>query len=289
MTQRENLLYNRYVNTHSYISRKLIPLILTSLLLFACQTRESQPESTISVTNPPTQELTPTSIEPTLEPTPTPNPVLVEDEKFTVLRSQMVADQIAPRGIADPSVLDAMRTVPRHKFVPDDMVEQAYEDHPLPIGYGQTISQPFIVALMTQTLEPKPGQRILEIGTGSGYQAAVLAELDVEVYTIEIIPELAEQATKRLEDLGYTNVHTLNADGYFGWEEFAPFDAVIVTAAPDHLPQPLANQLVEGGRLVIPIGPVGFVQTLWLFEKESGELQATNLGGVSFVPFTGEH
>jgi protein-L-isoaspartate(D-aspartate) O-methyltransferase len=164
----------------------------------------------------------------------------------------MVADQIAPRGIADPSVLDAMRTVPRHKFVPDDMVEQAYEDHPLPIGYGQTISQPFIVALMTQTLEPKPGQRILEIGTGSGYQAAVLAELDVEVYTIEIIPELAEQATKRLEDLGYTNVHTLNADGYFGWEEFAPFDAVIVTAAPDHLPQPLANQLVEGGRLVIP-------------------------------------
>jgi protein-L-isoaspartate(D-aspartate) O-methyltransferase len=201
----------------------------------------------------------------------------------------MVADQIAPRGIADPSVLDAMRTVPRHKFVPDDMVEQAYEDHPLPIGYGQTISQPFIVALMTQTLEPKPGQRILEIGTGSGYQAAVLAELDVEVYTIEIIPELAEQATKRLEDLGYTNVHTLNADGYFGWEEFAPFDAVIVTAAPDHLPQPLANQLVEGGRLVIPIGPVGFVQTLWLFEKESGELQATNLGGVSFVPFTGEH
>ncbi len=289
MTQRENLLYNRYVNTHSYISRKLIPLILTSLLLFACQTRESQPESTISVTNPPTQELTPTSIEPTPEPTPTPNPVLVEDEKFTVLRSQMVADQIAPRGIADPSVLDAMRTVPRHKFVPDDMVEQAYEDHPLPIGYGQTISQPFIVALMTQTLEPKPGQRILEIGTGSGYQAAVLAELDVEVYTIEIIPELAEQATKRLEDLGYTNVHTLNADGYFGWEEFAPFDAVIVTAAPDHLPQPLANQLVEGGRLVIPIGPVGFVQTLWLFEKESGELQATNLGGVSFVPFTGEH
>jgi hypothetical protein len=124
LTQRENLLYNRYVNTHSYISRKLIPLILTSLLLFACQTRESQPESTISVTNPPTQELTPTSIEPTPEPTPTPNPVLVEDEKFTVLRSQMVADQIAPRGIADPSVLDAMRTVPRHKFVPDDMVEQ---------------------------------------------------------------------------------------------------------------------------------------------------------------------
>ena len=277
------------MKVHSFDFRKFLPLVLISLLLSACQTRESQLIPTFTVTNPPIQEITPTSIPPTIEPTPTPDPVSVEDEKFTVLRSQMVADQIAPRGIADPSVLDAMRTVPRHKFVPDDMVELAYEDHPLPIGYGQTISQPFIVALMTQTLEPKPGQRILEIGTGSGYQAAVLAELGVEVYTIEIIPELADQATKRLEDLGYTNIHTLNADGYFGWEEFAPFDAVIVTAAPDHLPQPLANQLLEGGRLVIPIGPVGFVQTLWLFEKESGELQATNLGGVSFVPFTGDH
>ena len=142
---------------------------------------------------------------------------------------------------------------------------------------------------MTQTLNPKAGQRILEIGTGSGYQAAVIAELGVDVYTIEIIPELAEQAENRFKELGYTNIHTLTADGYFGWEEFAPFDAIIVTAAPDHLPQPLANQLVEGGRLVIPIGPVGYVQTLWLFEKEFGELQATNLGGVRFVPFTGEH
>lgn len=201
----------------------------------------------------------------------------------------MVTEQIEPRGIADHEILEAMRNVPRHKFVPDDMVNLAYEDHPLPIGYGQTISQPFIVALMTQTLKPEPGQRILEIGTGSGYQAAVLAELGVEVFTIEIIPELAEQSTKRLEDLGYTTVQTLNADGYFGWEEFAPFNGIIVTAAPDHLPQPLANQLLEGGRLVIPIGPVGFVQTLWLFEKKSGELQATNLGGVSFVPFTGDH
>ena len=158
---------------HLFDFRKFLSLVLISLLLFACQTRESQLSPTYTVTYPPVQESTPTSIPPTPEPTPTPNPVSVEDEKFTDLRSQMVADQIAPRGIADPSVLDAMRTVPRHKFVPDDMVELAYKDHPLPIGYGQTISQPFIVALMTQTLEPKPGQRILEIGTGSGYQAAV--------------------------------------------------------------------------------------------------------------------
>jgi protein-L-isoaspartate(D-aspartate) O-methyltransferase len=173
--------------------------------------------------------------------------------------------------------------------VPEDMVALAYEDHPLPIGYGQTISQPYIVALMTQTIYPTPGMRVLEIGTGSGYQAAVLAELGMEVYTIEIIPELAQQADQRLDELGYTNIHTLNADGYFGWQEFAPFDAVMVTAAPDHLPQPLANQLIEGGRLVIPIGPVGFLQTLWVFEKVGGELQATNLGGVTFVPLTGDH
>jgi protein-L-isoaspartate(D-aspartate) O-methyltransferase len=200
----------------------------------------------------------------------------------------MVSDQIASRGIDDEAVLSAMRNIPRHEFVPDDMVALAYQDHPLPIGYGQTISQPFIVALMTQTLNPQPGQKMLEIGTGSGYQAAVLAELGVDVYTIEIIPELADQAAQRLKRLGYTNIHTLTADGYFGWQEFAPFDAIIVTAAPDHLPLPLANQLAEGGRLVIPIGPVGFLQTLWLFEKVEGELQATNLGGVTFVPFTGD-
>jgi protein-L-isoaspartate(D-aspartate) O-methyltransferase len=257
------------------------------ILLFACQIQESQDIPTFTSTSMiPTHESTPTSIPPTVEPTSTSTTFAVEDEKFRILRSQMVDEQIALRGIDDPAILDAMRSIPRHKFVPDDMVNLAYEDHPLPIGYGQTISQPFIVALMTQSLNPEAGQRILEIGTGSGYQAAVLAELGVEVYTIEIIPELADRATKRLEELGYTKIHTLNADGYFGWEEFAPFDAIIVTAAPDHLPQPLANQLVEGGRLVIPIGPVGFVQTLWLFEKESGELQATNLGGVTFVPFT---
>jgi protein-L-isoaspartate(D-aspartate) O-methyltransferase len=142
---------------------------------------------------------------------------------------------------------------------------------------------------MTESLQLEPGQRVLEIGTGSGYQAAVLAEMNVEAYTIEIIPELVEAARTLLDDLGYANVVVLQADGYFGWEEHAPFDAIIVTAAPDHLPQPLANQLAEGGRLIVPIGPIGAVQTLWLFEKIEGELQATNLGGVRFVPLTGEH
>jgi protein-L-isoaspartate(D-aspartate) O-methyltransferase len=204
-------------------------------------------------------------------------------------RKRMVSMQIEARGIDDKAVLDAMRTVPRHLFVPQKYLDQAYADHPLPIGYGQTISQPYIVALMTEILELSPGDRVLEIGTGSGYQAAVLAELNVDVYTVEIIPELAAQADERLEKVGYSNVQVANADGYFGWENFAPYDAIIVTAAPDHLPQPLMNQLSEGGRLVIPIGPIGAVQTLWLFEKVGGEPQAMNLGPVRFVPLTGEH
>jgi protein-L-isoaspartate(D-aspartate) O-methyltransferase len=181
-----------------------------------------------------------------------------------------------------------MRTVPRHHFVTSDYLDQAYADHPLPIGFGQTISQPYIVALMTESLQVEAGEKVLEIGTGSGYQAAVLAEMDLEVYTVEIIPELAERASQVLQELGYTNVEVLAADGYLGWEEHAPYDAIIVTAAPDHLPQPLASQLKEGGRLVIPIGPIGAVQTLWLFEKIDGELEASNLGAVRFVPLTGE-
>lgn len=259
-----------------------LPLLLL-LLICACQTEAAKPSPTsTSTTTPPKAEPVPTQTE-TIPSTQ------FQEDKFVQARALMVDEQIAPRGIDNEDILMAMRRIPRHKFVPDDMLELAYNDHPLPIGYGQTISQPFIVALMTQTLNPKPGQRILEIGTGSGYQAAVLAELGVEVYTVEIIPELAQQANLRLDDLGYTNIHTLNADGYFGWQEFAPFDAIMVTAAPDHLPQPLANQLSENGRLVIPIGPVGFLQTLWLFEKVEGELSATNLGGVTFVPLTGEH
>jgi protein-L-isoaspartate(D-aspartate) O-methyltransferase len=215
-----------------------------------------------------------------------PLPTAVVDP-YTGERAAMVHEQIAGRGVRNSAVLAALSKVERHRFVPEEYMRAAYADHPLPIGYGQTISQPYIVALMSEALGIKPGDRVLEIGTGSGYQAAVLAEMGVEVYTVEIIPELARQATAVLDELGYSNVHTQNADGYFGWEAHAPYDAIIVTAAPDHLPQALGQQLKEGGRLVIPIGPVGSVQTLWLFEKQGGELTATNLGAVSFVPLTG--
>lgn len=201
----------------------------------------------------------------------------------------MVIETIARRGIKDQDVLRAMRTVPRHLFVSEGDQDYAYGDYPLPIGYGQTISQPYIVALMTELLELKEGDKVLEIGTGSGYQAAILAEIPgIEVHTIEIIPELAESARKRLAELGYSRVHCKQGDGYYGWPEHAPFDAIIVTAAPDHLPQPLADQLAVGGRMVIPIGPPGGYQTLWKFVKQpDGELQAFNMGGVAFVPFTG--
>ncbi|MCK4800484.1 MAG: protein-L-isoaspartate(D-aspartate) O-methyltransferase [Anaerolineales bacterium] len=222
----------------------------------------------------------------TTQPAPSSTPDI---DLTTEEREKMVSSQIKTRGVKDPQVLTAMETVPRHEFVPDQYLSQAYEDHPLPIGYGQTISQPFIVALMTEVLQLEKGDRVLEIGTGSGYQAAVLAEMETKVFTIEIIPELAGKAEQRLDKLGYTDIEVRYADGYYGWEEHAPFDAVIVTAAPDHLPLPLIQQLAEGGRLVIPIGPIGAVQTLWLFEKIEGELLAKNLGAVQFVPFTGNH
>jgi protein-L-isoaspartate(D-aspartate) O-methyltransferase len=198
----------------------------------------------------------------------------------------MVEDQIEGRGIADPLVLEAMATTPRHRFVPADWQGYAYNDHPLPIGYGQTISQPYIVALMTEALEVEPGERVLEIGTGSGYQAAVLAEMGIEVFTVEIVPELAETAARALLVNGYT-VATRSGDGYFGWAEEAPFDGIMVTAAPDHVPQPLVEQLADDGVMVIPVGPIGAVQTLWRFSfDDSRELVAENLGWVSFVPFT---
>jgi protein-L-isoaspartate(D-aspartate) O-methyltransferase len=197
----------------------------------------------------------------------------------------MVRSQIEDRGVSDPRVLEAMRSVPRHRFVPDDYRRQAYQDHPLPIGFGQTISQPYIVAWMTELLQLEPDFKVLEIGTGSGYQAAVLAEIVDEVYTIEIIPELAEAARERLARLGYENIEILRADGYWGWPEHGPFDSIIVTAAPDHVPQPLVHQLVPGGRLVIPIGPPGGYQSLWQFALEEGGLVGTEIAGVRFVPF----
>jgi protein-L-isoaspartate(D-aspartate) O-methyltransferase len=185
-------------------------------------------------------------------------------------------------------VVEAMMKVPRHRFVPQDYLSEAYADHPLPIGHGQTISQPYIVALMTQFLLLQPEEKVLEVGTGSGYQAAILAELTSEVYSVEIIEPLGQQAAATLKELGY-NVHCKIGDGYYGWSEYAPFDAIIVTCAPDHVPQPLINQLKDGGRLVIPVGPPGFYQTLWLVEKEDEQVKSTNLCGVRFVPMLGEH
>jgi protein-L-isoaspartate(D-aspartate) O-methyltransferase len=211
-----------------------------------------------------------------------------EEDAFTQARLELVKHDIEGAGIMNQDVVRAMQTVPRHKFVPDEYLKQAYENHPLPIGYGQTISQPYVVAWMTELLELQPGEKVLEIGTGSGYQAAVLAELGyVDVYSIEIVPELAEGAAARLKELGYDKVRVKQGDGYYGWSEYAPFDAIIVTAAPDHLPAPLAEQLAEGGRIVIPIGPAGWYQSLWKFVNKGGELKAYNMGGVSFVPFTG--
>jgi protein-L-isoaspartate(D-aspartate) O-methyltransferase len=201
-------------------------------------------------------------------------------------RIDMVKSQIEARGITDQKVLEAMRTVPRHRFIPDSDRDRAYGDYPLPIGYGQTISQPFVVAMMSEALDVGPGDRVLEVGTGSGYQAAVLAAMGCEVYTVEVIPELAARAHTVLEELGY-DVTVGVADGYFGWSEHAPFDGIIVTAAPDHVPQPLIEQLAVDAALVIPIGPVGAVQTMWKFTVDhDGEIRGENLGSVMFVPFT---
>jgi len=210
-------------------------------------------------------------------------------DPFTSAREELVQDGIIGLGITDEAVIEAMRTVPRHEFVPPDHIREAYGNYPLPIGYGQTISQPYIVALMTQALELEPDDRVLEIGTGSGYQAAVLAELVAEVYTIEIIGALADPAAESLAALGYENVQVRHADGYFGWQEAAPFDAIMITAAPDHVPQPLLAQLVMGGRMVIPVGPVGGVQTLWQITRTGEEkFISENLGPVRFVPLTRE-
>ena len=221
-------------------------------------------------------------------PTPEASPIATADA-YSNARKKMVRDTMRLRDITDEEVLAVMEKVPRHEFVPAEYLAQAYADHPLPIGYGQTISQPYIVALMTQLLKLKHGEKVLEIGTGSGYQAAVLAELTDEVYTIEIVKELAEQAEERLKRLGYTNVTIKQADGYYGWEEHAPYDTIIVTAAPDHVPQPLVEQLADGGRLVIPVGPSGSYQTLWQITRQGDDVVSKNITGVIFVPLTGEH
>jgi protein-L-isoaspartate(D-aspartate) O-methyltransferase len=211
------------------------------------------------------------------------------DDAFAAERTAMVRNQLAApsRGIRHEGVLRAMDTVPRHRFVPPSQQAQAYDDHPLPIGYGQTISQPYVVAFMTEQLDPQPEDRVLEIGTGSGYQAAVLAELVKEVYSIEILPALAQSAESTLKELNITNVHVRAGDGYQGWTEKAPFDAVIVTCAPDHVPQPLVEQLREGGRMIIPVGG-RYSQELVLLRKERASLRRQAVLPVRFVPMTGK-
>ncbi|MEW5717169.1 MAG: protein-L-isoaspartate(D-aspartate) O-methyltransferase [Chloroflexota bacterium] len=216
---------------------------------------------------------------------PTPGPSATADN-FSALRQEMVAEQIRARDVRDAAVLRALEAVPRHEFVPAEWLAQAYEDHPLPIGHGQTISQPYIVAVMTELAQIKRGDRVLEVGTGSGYQAAILAALTDQVYSVEIIPALAASAAEKLKRLGYTNVVVKNADGYNGWQEFAPFDAILVTCAPDHIPPPLIAQLKDGGRMIIPVGPVGGFQTLWRVFKRGDQVLTENVMGVLFVPLT---
>lgn len=201
-------------------------------------------------------------------------------------RLDMVEYQIRQRGIADSRVLDVMRTVPRERFVPADAAARAYEDTPLSIGYGQTISQPYIVAYMTEALAVQPTHRVLEIGTGSGYQAAVLGLLAREVYTVEIVAPLAKVAATVLRELGHTNVHVREGDGYAGWAEHAPFDRIMVTAAPDEIPQPLIDQLAPGGRLVIPVGSQGETQWMTIVEKTAMGVAERRTIPVQFVPFT---
>jgi len=205
-------------------------------------------------------------------------------QNYEDLRNKMVEGQLKTRNIKSVAVLDAMRTVPRHLFVPADMQSRAYNDSPLPIGLEQTISQPYIVAFMTEQLEPVQGIKILEIGTGSGYQAAILAHLGCEVYTIELLEELAERAKKAISGLKYGNVKTKHGNGYEGWPEEAPFDAVIVTAAPNEIPEMLVEQLKEGGKMIIPVGPAGSVQSLKLLSKKDGRIFKKELLLVVFVP-----
>jgi protein-L-isoaspartate(D-aspartate) O-methyltransferase len=210
-------------------------------------------------------------------------PVRAEETDMDRQRQQMVDRQLRARGIKDARVLRAMQTVPRHRFVPESLSAMAYADTPLPIGHGQTISQPYIVALMSEVLAVKPGQRILEIGTGSGYQAAILAELEAVVFTIEIVRPLANQAKTNLQTTGYDSVRIRIGDGYLGWPEAAPFDAIIVTCAPEKIPQPLQDQLTEGGRMVIPVGEKNH-QQLMLLTKQKGKIQAQKVVDVRFVP-----
>jgi protein-L-isoaspartate(D-aspartate) O-methyltransferase len=209
-----------------------------------------------------------------------------DDADLRARRAEMVERQIRQRDVTNPRVLDAMRAVPREQFVPQALASQAYDDGPLPIGFGQTISQPYIVAYMTEVLDAAPSHKVLEIGTGSGYQAAILGELVREVYTIEIVPELAQRAETTLRALKKTNVHVRAGDGYAGWPEQAPFDRIMVTAAPEELPRPLVEQLAPNGRLVVPVGAQGGPQWITVVEKTAMGVVERRTIPVQFVPFT---
>jgi protein-L-isoaspartate(D-aspartate) O-methyltransferase len=214
--------------------------------------------------------------------------LLAGEDEYARARQRMVEKDIRLRGIENAAVLGAMSRIPRHLFVPENVRSMAYGDHPLPIGEGQTISQPYVVALMTEALKLRPVERVLEIGTGSGYQAAVLAEIVKEVYTIEIRSVLADRAARTLRDLGYKNVYVKFADGYNGWEEHAPFDAIIITASANHIPPPLIKQLKMGGRLILPLGRTVYYQVLTLATKKKDGLDVVQLSDVAFVPMVGE-
>lgn len=209
----------------------------------------------------------------------------IADDDYSQQRNEMVKSQISWRGVKHKATLVSIANVERHRFVPKSVESYAYSDRPLPIGYGQTISQPYIVAYMTEKLEPKPEDTVLEIGTGSGYQAAVLGNIVKDVYTIELVPELCKAAKERLERLGYANVNVKNSDGYFGWNEHAPFDSIIVTCAAGYIPPPLINQLKDGGKMIIPVGSPFSVQWLMMVEKNGEEIITRKLIPVRFVPF----
>ena len=209
----------------------------------------------------------------------------VQQDIHTKRREEMVKEQIAQRGISDAATLSSLRQVPRHLFVPKNSTDDAYDDRPLPIGFGQTISQPYIVAYMTEIVNPQSTHRVLEIGTGSGYQAAVLSNIVKEVYTIEIIDTLSRQARALFNQLNYKNILGKTGDGYYGWKEKSPFDAIIVTAAAEHIPPPLIEQLKENGRMIIPVGSPFMVQQLMLVEKKNGKVRTTSMMPVRFVPF----
>lgn len=212
---------------------------------------------------------------------------LDDTPKYREARKEMVSTQISLRGVSNKDVLSAMIEVPRHSFVPKKLVSQAYEDHPVPIGQGQTISQPYVVALMTESLKLKGDERVLEIGTGSGYQAAILSRVAKEVYSIEIKERLYKKASKVLQSMGFTNVKTRHGDGYFGWAEAAPFDCIMITAAIDHIPPPLLKQLKKGGRLILPLGNPFSYQNLSMVTKYDNDYSVRQITGVLFVPMTG--